>query len=146
MLNLVPLFMSLMAFHFSLNSVICFSVTSTSLHTMKPIRSCTHRYMNGDAESEARRLLDQAKKLREEVSSIETTTATNADSGKKNTKALYDDEIAPEKDPISIEMRNRLLREASSGLDSDKKQVNVILYISVFVAILVLIGGQGILF
>jgi len=43
-------------------------------------------------------------------------------------------------------MRARLLAEASTGLDSEKPQTNVILYISVVVAILVALGGQGILF
>ena len=43
-------------------------------------------------------------------------------------------------------MRERLLAEASSGLDSEKKQTNVILYISVAVAILVASGGSGILY
>lgn len=43
-------------------------------------------------------------------------------------------------------MRKRLMAEASTGLDSDKKQTNVILYISIAVAILVLLGGEGILY
>jgi hypothetical protein len=102
--------------------------------------------MSGDAESEAQRLMEQAKKLREEAASIETTSGSPVPGKTSSSKALYDDEVAPEKDPISSEMRNRLLREASSGLDSEKKQVNVILYISVFISLLVLIGGQGILF
>ena len=38
------------------------------------------------------------------------------------------------------------MREASSGLDSEKKQTNVILYISIAVVILVLLGGEGILY
>ena len=101
--------------------------------------------MSGDAESEAQRLMDQARKLREEVSSIESTSSSSPTRMDKP-KVLYDDEVAPTKDPISSEMRNRLLREASTGLDSEKKQVNVILYISIGVALLVLIGGQGIFF
>jgi hypothetical protein len=59
---------------------------------------------------------------------------------------VYDDEVAPYKDPISNSMRERLLREASSGLDADKAQTNVILYISIGVAILVILGGNGIFF
>jgi len=43
-------------------------------------------------------------------------------------------------------MRDRLLKEASTGLDSEKPQTNVILYISIAVALLVAVGGQGILF
>ena len=47
---------------------------------------------------------------------------------------------------FSDDMKARLMREASTGLDADKPQTNVILYISVAVAILVALGGQGILY
>jgi hypothetical protein len=43
-------------------------------------------------------------------------------------------------------MKERLTREASTGLDSDSKQPNLILYISAAVLVLVLLGGQGILY
>jgi hypothetical protein len=43
-------------------------------------------------------------------------------------------------------MKNRLLKEASQGLDSETKQTNVLLYIIGVVAILVLLGGSGIFF
>lgn len=43
-------------------------------------------------------------------------------------------------------MKERLIREASTGLDSNKKQSNVLLYICAAVAVLVLLGGQGILY
>jgi len=43
-------------------------------------------------------------------------------------------------------MKERLKREAGAGLDADKPQTNVILYISIAVAILVIAGGQGILY
>ena len=43
-------------------------------------------------------------------------------------------------------MRDKLLKEASTGLDSDEKQSNVLLYIIGAVVILVVLGGQGILF
>jgi hypothetical protein len=39
-----------------------------------------------------------------------------------------------------------LLAEASTGLDADQKQTNVLLYVMVGVAVLVLLGGQGILY
>ena len=54
--------------------------------------------------------------------------------------------MAPEKDPLSDQMRARLLREATTGLDPDSKQTNVLLYIMLAVAALVILGGQGILF
>lgn len=38
------------------------------------------------------------------------------------------------------------MREASTGLDPDQKQTNVILYIIIGVAALVIVGGGGILY
>ena len=55
------------------------------------------------------------------------------------------DSYAP-KVGISDSMRDRLKREASRGLDSEQKQPNIILYISVIVAILVAAAGSGILY
>jgi hypothetical protein len=51
-----------------------------------------------------------------------------------------------QKQGISETMKERLKREASKGLDPDSKQDNVLLYIMGAVAVLVLLGGQGILF
>ena len=61
---------------------------------------------------------------------------------------FYDDQMdsAPVKQGISDSMKQRLMREASTGLDSNQKQTNVIFYISIGVAVLVLLGGQGILY
>jgi hypothetical protein len=61
---------------------------------------------------------------------------------------FYDDEKEPEvkKEGISDSMRAKLLAEASTGLDSEQKQPNVILYIILGVGVLVLLGGQGIFF
>lgn len=59
----------------------------------------------------------------------------------------YDDEIEPvQKESLSDSMRARLLAEASTGLDADQKQTNVLLYVMIGVAVLVLLGGQGILY
>ena len=52
----------------------------------------------------------------------------------------------PIKDGLSDSMKARLMAEASTGLDSDKKQNNTILYIGVVVAILVALAGSGILY
>lgn len=54
-------------------------------------------------------------------------------------------EPAP-KQGISDSMKERLKREAATGLDPDTKNANVILYIMAAVAVLVLVGGQGILY
>ena len=64
----------------------------------------------------------------------------------KATGTFYDDEVEEYKDPLSDGMRQKLMREASSGLDSEKKSPNVILYISVAVVILIALAGQDILF
>ena len=61
---------------------------------------------------------------------------------------VYDDEpmLEPPRETLSNSMKERLIREASVGLDSEKPQTNVILYVSVVVALLVALGGQGILY
>lgn len=61
---------------------------------------------------------------------------------------FYDDEVdlTPVKPALSNSMKERLIAEAQSGMDPNKKQTNVILYISVAVAILVALAGSGILF
>ena len=52
----------------------------------------------------------------------------------------------PVKTGISDSMRQRLMAEASTGLDADKKQPNVLLYIMAAVSLLVIIGGAGIFY
>mmetsp|Transcript_49596 Transcript_49596/g.142739 ORF Transcript_49596/g.142739 Transcript_49596/m.142739 type:complete len:146 (-) Transcript_49596:67-504(-) len=61
---------------------------------------------------------------------------------------FYDDEVdsAPKKQGISDDMRARLVKEASTGLDSNQKQTNVLLYIILGVAVLVVLGGAGIFY
>lgn len=61
---------------------------------------------------------------------------------------FYDDELdsAPKKEGLSDSMRARLMAEASTGLDSDSKQTNVILYIIGVVGVLVVLGGAGIFY
>ena len=56
------------------------------------------------------------------------------------------DPIPSSKQGISDSMRERLIREASQGLDSDRKQTNVLLYIIAGVALLVILGGAGIFY
>jgi hypothetical protein len=53
---------------------------------------------------------------------------------------------APKKEGLSDSMRARLMKEASTGLDSDQKQANVLLYIILGVAVLVIAGGAGIFY
>ena len=102
------------------------------------------------AEDEAERLRAQAAKLREEVaeatgkSAAETAAPAPAEQQQQvqvnADGTVYDDETPEYRDPLSDSMRARLMREASTGLDSEKKQTNVILYISIAVAVLVLLG------
>lgn len=59
----------------------------------------------------------------------------------------YDDEVEPApKVGISDSMKERLMKEASRGLDSEQKQDNVLLYIIAAVGVLVILGGQGIFY
>lgn len=104
---------------------------------------------------EAAKLMEQAKKLREEAAamtkeSVEEAAVSEVAVSKAAVSAdgtFYDDEIEMKvKDPLSNSMRDRLVREASTGMDSNEKQTNVILYISVVVAILVALAGGGILY
>ena len=95
--------------------------------------------------NDAEKLREQATKLRQEAAdavgvSVEELAAKSKDG------TIYDDEVAPAKENVSSAMKDRLRREASAGLDSNKGQTNVILYISVAVVLLVLAGGQGILY
>ena len=63
-------------------------------------------------------------------------------------KNFYDDEKEPEvkKEGISDSMKAKLMAEAGTGLDPNKAQTNVLLYIIAGVAVLVLLGGQGVLY
>jgi hypothetical protein len=56
------------------------------------------------------------------------------------------DPIPASKQGISETMKERLMREAATGLDSDQKQSNVILYIMAAMAVLVVLGGKDILY
>jgi hypothetical protein len=54
--------------------------------------------------------------------------------------------IAPKKEGISDSMKARLMKEAGTGLDSETKQSNVILYIILGVAVLAVAGGAGVFY
>jgi hypothetical protein len=66
---------------------------------------------------------------------------------KQSDGTFYDDEVEPvKKESLSDSMRARLLAEASTGLDSDSKQTNVLLYVIAAVAVLVILGGKDVLY
>lgn len=100
------------------------------------------------AEDEAAKLREQAQKLRQDAAEAAGVTVEELTAGLKNGDGtVYDDEmLEPPRENVSSAMKERLRREASTGLDSNQSQTNVILYVSVAVALLVLVGGQGILF
>ena len=105
--------------------------------------------LTSDADAEAAKLRLQASKLREENPEVVGVSVEELSAAVKSTDGtVYDDEpmIEAPRDNLSASMKERLMREASTGLDSNESQINVILYISIGVAILVLLGGQGILF
>ncbi len=80
--------------------------------------------------------------------SIDPTTEKVKNPASAGDGTVYDDEpmLEPIRENVSNSMKERLMREASAGLDSEKSQTNVILYVSVAVAILVALGGQGVLY
>lgn len=104
--------------------------------------------------AEAERLREKARQLKEEVAELSGTTVEEMEAASVEeekavaTKSgnLYDDEVEAYRDPLSDGMRAKLMKEASTGLDSNQKQTNIILYISVTVAILVALAGSGILY
>ncbi len=114
------------------------------------------RFMSMDAEGEAARLREKARKLKEEVAELSGTTVEEMEAEESSEKSneisisksgdFYDDEVEAYRDPLSDNMRARLMKEASTGLDSNQKQTNVIFYICIGVAILVALGGSGILY
>jgi TolA-binding protein len=136
-------------------SVSAFTVQPTVFAPTTTSHKCRQvRFMSNDANAEAERLREKARQLKEEVAALSGTTVEEMEAAAPVQEKqvanpsgdLYDDEIAEYKDPISDNMRAKLMREASTGLDSNQKQTNVILYISVVVAILVALGGKGILY
>jgi len=113
----------------------------------------------GSSEPTPEELISVAKKLRKEIQDAEGGAEEGGTSPPAETSksvvskggdgALYDDEIpevAP-KDMLSDNMRSRLLNEAKGlGADYNTATPNYILYIGVVVGLLVVVGGQGILF
>lgn len=87
--------------------------------------------------------------MRSSPSVLKMSSEDNNDKGKiSEDGTFYDDEVntEPVKQGISDSMKAKLMAEASTGLDSEKPQANVILYISVVVVILVALAGGGILY
>lgn len=123
----------------------------TTSHKCRQVRFMTNKNSNDDAQAEAERLREKARQLKEEVASLSGKSVQEMEQEESSKTAtssntLYDDEVKPYKDPLSDNMRARLMKEASTGLDPNAKQTNVILYISIVVAVLVALGGSGILY
>ena len=124
------------------------------------------------AEDEAAKLKEQAQKLREEAAAAAGVTVEEL-TAKSSGGTVYDDEpmLDAPRENLSNAMKERLAREASTGLDSNAPQTNTstcprfwssffhtfptpdssyrnhaVLYISIAVVILVALGGQGILY
>lgn len=138
---------------FLLSAVIsAFTLQPTTFTPITTSHKCRHvRFMtNNDAKAEAERLREKARQLKEEVASLSGKTVQEMEDESSNkiksNKDIYDDEVKPYKDPLSDNMRAKLMKEASTGLDPNAKQTNVILYISLAVVALVALGGSGILY
>jgi len=82
-----------------------------------------------------------------QMTTLTQLNMADGEEGEPKKKDLYDDEIEVLREPqLSETMRERLLRESQVGLDSESKQTNVILYVSIAIALLIGLGGKGILF
>ncbi len=138
-----------------------FTIQPTAARMTVSHRTMNHvQFMSQDAQAEAEALREKARQLKEEAAALSGTTveAMEASEPKKEKVeevavaklnadgTFYDDEVAEYKDPLSDNMRARLMKEASTGLDADKKQTNVLLYIMAVVGVLVIAGGSGILY
>jgi len=122
---------------FLLFSAAALFLSSASAFTMQPGRSVEGVQSRAASKKMIASILKMADGDREDVQSKISSDGT-----------FYDDELdsAPIKSGISDSMKARLMKEAATGLDSEKPQTNVILYISVIVIVLVGLAGSGILF
>ena len=136
------------------HNVATFATCTPLIHRFDTLRpapsfSRTRHVVKADAQAEAEKLRAEAQKLREEAAEAAGVSVEELSSTIKNADGtVYDDDPLGEqpRENVSSAMKERLIREASTGLDSNKGQTNVILYISVAVALLVIAGGQGILY
>lgn len=117
-----------------------FLTSSVNAFTMKPGRSIQGAQQLQSNEASKRTLSSILKMA--EGDQKDGAGKVSADG------TFYDDEIdtAPVKSGISDSMRAKLMAEAATGLDSEQKQSNVILYIGVVIAVLVALAGKGILY
>ena len=135
-------------------AIYAFTVNPVTFTPITTSHKCRHvRFManNNDAETEAARLREKARQLKEEAASLSGKTFQEMEQEGKAMKKpasgdIYDDEVKAYRDPLSDSMRAKLMKEASTGLDPNQKQTNVILYISLVVVALVILGGSGIFF
>lgn len=146
--------MAVPASAFAPSSSVVYRRSNSVAAAAPPSRAASHVLFMSDAEAQAEKLRAQAAKLREEVAEATGTTVEELEAEvetksvvvKNSDGTVYDDEAPEYRDTLSDSMKERLRREASAGLDSESKQTNVILYISLVVAVLVVLGGQGILY
>mmetsp|Transcript_23767 Transcript_23767/g.50535 ORF Transcript_23767/g.50535 Transcript_23767/m.50535 type:complete len:131 (-) Transcript_23767:1236-1628(-) len=119
-----------------------FSAAAVFLSSVDAFTMRTGRAIEGAHRMQSKAALVSILKMSEGSEQEEAASKISADG------TFYDDEIdtAPIKSGISDSMRAKLMAEASTGLDSEKPQTNVILYIGIVVAILVALGGSGILY
>ena len=128
--------------------ITAFTLQPATFTPMTTSHKCRHvRFMaNKDAKGEAERLREKARQLKEDAASLSGKTGQESSKKSASSNTVYDDEVKAYKDPLSDSMRARLMKEASTGLDPNAKQTNVLLYISLVVVALVALGGSGILF
>eukprot|EP00904_Undaria_pinnatifida_P009353 jgi/Undpi1/5548/HiC_scaffold_2.g00825.m1 len=105
------------------------------------------------AQETADKLNDQAAALREEAASSEAELRPPSEEAAEEaaTSAEPTPEIRPEdrapKQKISNDMKDRLRKELTAqGADPNKSAGNPILIVAAIIAVLVVVGGQGIFY
>ena len=151
----LPLLVGLLLHHHPVSSFSFLPVGSISPISRSPF--LTRRYStDGDGDDNSSggsyigNLLNSPSSPQERESKEATTASEDlqvADVEQSN-KPLYDDEYALEEvENLSNSMKDRLLKEAQGlGADPNAKSEPLILYISAVVAVLVIVGGKGILY
>ncbi|CAM9161359.1 unnamed protein product [Ectocarpus sp. 12 AP-2014] len=130
--------------------------SSKFLHSVRAVGVGALRMADGDgdamsaAEETAKRLKDQAAALRESAaeSEAEIRPAVEKENEVKETLAAgVRPEDMPPKQKISDDMQKRLRQELiSQGADPNRSAGNPILIVAGIIAVLVIVGGQGIFY
>ncbi|CBJ26289.1 expressed unknown protein [Ectocarpus siliculosus] len=130
--------------------------SSSHLHSVRAVGVGALRMADGDgdamsaAEETAKRLKEQAAALRESAAESEAEIRPASDKADEVTETpvpAVRPEDMPPKQKISNDMQKRLRQELiSQGADPNRSAGNPILVVAGIIAVLVIVGGQGIFY